>query len=118
MSRKEDIGERIKTMRLARGMSQGDLAAALHCGQSTVAMWEGGQRQPDLDMIDYLADVFNVPPYAILFSEEEIARRIETFSPEEVRLVYAFRMAEPIIARAALEMLENHPAKMEDQRHA
>lgn len=116
MSRKDEIGERIKTMRLARGMSQGDLASAVNCRQSTIAMWEGGQRQPDLDMIDFLADVFNVPPYAILFSEEEIARRIRTLSPEEVRLVNAFRMAEPVIARAALEMLENHPAKSEERR--
>ena len=73
MDRKKAVGERIKTMRLSRGMSQLDLALALHCGQSTIAMYEAGKRMPDMDTIDYLADVFNVPPYAILYDEDEMA---------------------------------------------
>lgn len=72
MDRKKEIGQRIRAMRMSRGMSQFDLAEALHCGQSTIAMYETGKRTPDMDTVDYLADIFNVPPYAILYSESEI----------------------------------------------
>lgn len=76
MDRRKSIGTRIKAMRLSRGMSQNDLADALHCGQSTVAMYETGKRMPDIDTVDMLADIFNVPPYAITYSESEIAEMI------------------------------------------
>ena len=72
MTRKEQIAERIKTMRMSRGMSQQDLANALHCGQSTIAMYETGKRMPDPETIDYMADVFNIPPYSIMYGEDEI----------------------------------------------
>lgn len=114
MSRKKEIGERIKVMRMSRGMSQIDLANALHCGQSTVAMWETGKRMPDLDMVDFLADVFNTPPYAILYSENEIENIIKTtlsFTPNEMYLVEAYRAADETAKAYALEMLLSHPAK-------
>ena len=72
MTRKEQVAERIKTMRMSRGMSQQDLANALHCGQSTIAMYETGKRMPDAETIDYLADIFNVPAYSIMYSEDEM----------------------------------------------
>lgn len=77
MDRKKQIGERIKTMRMSRNMSQLDLANALHCGQSTIAMYETGKRMPDMDTIDYLADIFNVVPYSILYGEDEIIPKDE-----------------------------------------
>ena len=83
MDKKQEIGRRIKTMRLSRGMTQIDLANALHCGQSTIAMYETGNRMPDMETIDYLADIFNVPPYAILYSEKEVMP-IETKEDEEL----------------------------------
>ena len=72
MDRKQKIAEKIKTMRMSRGMSQTDLAIALHCGQSTIAMYESAKRLPDYDIIDALADVFNVPRWSILYDENEM----------------------------------------------
>lgn len=83
MDKKQEIGRRIKTMRLSRGMTQIDLANALHCAQSTIAMYETGSRMPDMETVDYLADIFNVPPYAILYSEKEVMP-IETKEDEEL----------------------------------
>ena len=71
-------------MRMSRGMSQIDLAEALHCGQSTIAMYETGKRQPDMDTVDCLADIFNVPPYAILYSESEVESMIGSGSDDEL----------------------------------
>jgi transcriptional regulator with XRE-family HTH domain len=111
MSRKEEIGERIKVMRMARGMSQMDLAKSLNCGQSTVAMYETGKRMPDLDMVDYMADVFNVPPYAILYSEKEIEEMI-SITPTERRLISAYRAADERARSDAMATLLSHPANV------
>lgn len=110
MSRREEIGERIKVMRMSRGISQLDLAKLLNCGQSTVAMYETGKRMPDLDMVDFMADVFNVPPYAILYSEKEIEDMI-SISQTERRLLSAYRSADDSAKRFALQLLENNPVQ-------
>ena len=115
MSKREEIGERIKVMRMARGMSQMDLAKALNCGQSTVAMYETGKRMPDLDMVDYMADVFNVPPYAILYSEKEIEDMI-SISEAERYLLLAFRAADERAKEDAMNTLLSHPKVKEKNR--
>ena len=117
MNRKQEIGERIKVMRMSRNMSQLDLADALHCGQSTVAMWEIGKRLPDLDAVDYLADIFNVPPYAILYSEREIMDIMGDYTQEERRVVRAYRNAIPEIRGSIIQFLELN-AMPKKERHA
>lgn len=118
MNRKKEIGERIKTMRMSRNMSQLDLANELHCGQSTVAMYETGKRMPDLDIIDYMADIFNVPPYAITYSEKEISDMIISSAAtiEERRLLAAFRAADDRAKEDALNTLLLHPAEKKEHR--
>ena len=58
---KEELGERIRVARKSRNITQAQLAETLGVGSSTIGMWENGQREPDLDTIEALADVFNVP---------------------------------------------------------
>jgi repressor LexA len=41
-------------------MSQAELAEAVGCAASTIAMYETGKREPDMDTIEAIADVFNV----------------------------------------------------------
>lgn len=109
MSRSEKIANRIKTMRLSRGLSQNDLAIALQCAQSTIAMYETGKRTPDFDTIDNLADIFNVPPYDIIYSEDEIESMIATndLTLDERRLIAAYRSAPCVLQNAALQVLES-----------
>ena len=61
MASKNIIGQRIKTMRLSRGMTQADLAKALDQSQASITMYETGKREPDFETLEALADVFNVP---------------------------------------------------------
>ena len=61
MSGKISLGQRIKTMRLSRGMTQADLARAIDQSQSSITMYETGRRDPDYETLEALADVFNVP---------------------------------------------------------
>lgn len=57
----KDLGDRIKVGRMSRNMTQADLAVLVGVAASTVGMWEQGRREPDLDTIEALADIYNVP---------------------------------------------------------
>lgn len=61
MASSKFIGQRIRTMRLSRGMTQADLAKAINQSQSSITMYETGKREPDFETLEALADVFNVP---------------------------------------------------------
>lgn len=55
-----EFGRRLKELRDSRQMSQEDLAKALHVSRSRIGMYEQGQREPDFEMQEAIADFFNV----------------------------------------------------------
>lgn len=54
------LQEKIKELRMNRGISQKKLADAIGVAQSSVNYWEKGQRTPSVDAAQKLADYFNV----------------------------------------------------------
>ena len=66
-----DFKLRLYTMRKSRGLSQLELAEKLGVSRSTVAMWEKGAREPNIDMLEAIADVFNVPLNSLISSDKE-----------------------------------------------
>lgn len=60
MDNKQILGQNIRNYRQLRGMTQTQLANALGCASSTVAMYETGKREPDMDTIEAIADIFNI----------------------------------------------------------
>lgn len=54
------LGIRLKELRKTRKLTQPQLAEKLNVGKSTVAMWETGDREPDYNMLQKIADFFNV----------------------------------------------------------
>lgn len=77
------IATRIQTMRMSRGISQTDLAKKIGVSRSTIAMWEIGSRVPNWDMVEALADVFNVRASAIYEDDD----------PNEEREIWELREA-------------------------
>jgi transcriptional regulator with XRE-family HTH domain len=61
-----NIGEQIKALRLENKISQKLLAEHLGLTQSTIANYENGIRQPNLEMLVALSDFFNVSTDFIL----------------------------------------------------
>lgn len=55
-----DISERLKELRIKKGYSQSELADKLHVSKSTISMIELGSRKPSYEMMELLADFFNV----------------------------------------------------------
>lgn len=50
---------RIKELRIATGLRQGDLAQTLNVTQAAVSAWELGRREPDLETLRRIAEIFN-----------------------------------------------------------
>ena len=51
---------RLRELRKSRNMTQPQLAQLLGIAKSTVSMYENGRREPDLETLEAIADIFNV----------------------------------------------------------
>ncbi len=54
------LGARIAALRRAAGMNQSQLAEKLQISTSAVGMYEQGRRQPSLEILAVLAEIFGV----------------------------------------------------------
>ena len=68
----EEFGIHLKTMRKSRDMTQKDLGDAIGQSAASIGMYENGQRMPDRETIEAIADVFNVGTHSLLFTEPTI----------------------------------------------
>lgn len=57
---KLQIGEKIKTFRRARGVTQEQLAEVLNVSNQSVSRWESGVCYPDLELLPAIANYFEV----------------------------------------------------------
>lgn len=52
--------ERLRELRLEKGLSQTKLAKTFGVDFRTISNWENGVRKPDIDMLVVIADYFEV----------------------------------------------------------
>ena len=55
-----DLGNRLKTLRLKKGLTQKELAIQIRVTKSTVSAYEKGERKPPYETLVLLARIFNV----------------------------------------------------------
>ena len=55
------FGIRLQSLRKQDNLTQLQLATALGVKKSTIGMWENGNREPNFEMLESIADYFNVP---------------------------------------------------------
>ena len=90
---------RIKDLRLGRGMRQPDLADLLNCTAMTVSRYERGEADPDLVTIHRLCDIFGCSADYLLGRSPLPSPEL---TPEEEDLLLSWRRATPEI-RAIVE---------------
>ena len=61
-----ELGEKIKALRIERGLTQEQLAAKLYVSRTAVSKWETGGGTPNLDSLQALARLFEVSVDALL----------------------------------------------------
>ena len=55
-----EFGEKLRTLRREKGLSQEELAAMVGVSRQALSKWEAGQSRPDLDKLLALSDIFSV----------------------------------------------------------
>lgn len=68
------FSDKFKELRKSRNLSQQQLADYLHTSKSSVNMYERGEREPGLEMLEAIADYFNVD-MDYLMGKAEIANQ-------------------------------------------
>jgi transcriptional regulator with XRE-family HTH domain len=103
----------IKDIRLRKGLTQADVAAALGVSSVVYSRYETGKRQPSIDMLIQMADIFGVT-VDFLLGRQDIED--STLSDYELQLLIASRKADERAKQDALNMLLAHAAntKTED----
>lgn len=62
---------KLKNIRNSRKITQGELAKALGVSRSTIGMYESGVREPNFEMLEAIADYFNINMSDLIDSEKE-----------------------------------------------
>lgn len=78
-----DFANRLRELRMSKGLSQGDLANKLGVSKSRISMYEVGSRQPDFEMLERIADYFNVD-IDYLLGKENVSTYVMTPEQKEV----------------------------------
>lgn len=92
-----NFSERLKDLRMQKGLSQIELAKKIGLSNSTISMYERGEREPDFETLDLIGDFFNVDVNYLLGKEvgstyyldpqaAEMAK--EVFEREEMRVLF------------------------------
>lgn len=80
-----EIGERLKDLRTQKGLSQAELAKKLNLSKSTISMIEVGSRNPSYEVLEMIADFFNVD-MAYLLGEETQSRFFMDYATYDVAM--------------------------------
>lgn len=105
---------RIKELRIEKGILQSDLAKRLKMGQATVSNWETGRHEPDQNALLEMSKIFDASiDYILGNSDIKKAPSLEDagLSAEEAELLKLFRAAPEALQDAALRVLEANQKK-------
>ena len=95
----------LKDIRTRKGLTQSEVASALGISAVVYSRYETGTRQPSVDTIVQLANIFGVTVDYLLGRQEF---ETSTLSEEELHLLIASRNADERAKQDALNLLHAH----------
>ncbi|MEG1264791.1 MAG: helix-turn-helix transcriptional regulator [Clostridia bacterium] len=84
-----DFHHNLKALREARGVTQEALADGIGVAKSTISMYEKGNREPNFETLEALADYFNVNLALLL--DDHAQTRSAGLSEDEALLILNYR---------------------------
>ena len=88
------------------GLSQAELAEKIGVGRSTIGMYENGNRQPDFETLEALADFFNVNMSTLLGEPDNKPWPTPVYTPEKQQLLNLVDGMTDDQAEKALELIK------------
>lgn len=99
------VGENIKKLRTLRNMSQAELAEAIHVKRQTISSWEVNRTEPNMGMVELLADALGCRKSDIIGEDSTAPRVTSKLSFTEDQLIRAFRVADASRKQIIMEIL-------------
>ena len=81
------FGDRLKLLRNRKGLSQAEFAKQIGVSKSSVNMYERGDREPNFETLEAIADYFNVD-LDYLMGKSEIENRAQFMHLEKTSLPF------------------------------
>lgn len=95
----------IKEIRNRKGLTQAEVAAAIGVSPVVYSRYETGSRQPSVDVLVQMADIFGVTVDYLLGRQDVESSTLSSF---EVDLLVASRNADERARQDALKILDAH----------
>jgi transcriptional regulator with XRE-family HTH domain len=73
------IHENLKSLRIANGLSQLEVADTINVARQTVSSYETGRTQPDLETLKRLAELYKADLHDVLYGGNRLQRRVKLF---------------------------------------
>lgn len=106
-----NFGDRLRSLRARMGMSQLEFAKQVKLSKSAVNMYERGEREPSFEVLEKIADYFNVDiDYLLGKSDVENKNRLcidpkFELSSSEHELILKYRQLDPVTQSRVLNYL-------------
>ena len=108
------FGDVLKALRLRRGFTQEDVAKGTQLSKSVISMYETGSRKPSFEVLEAIADFFNVDMNTLTDTKPMDAQpsantdlsaipNIEPYNPTMVPIVGTIAAGTPILAEENIE---------------
>jgi len=100
--------KRFKYLRQSNNLAQGQLARLIGVDRSTISSYESNMRQPSLDTLSRIADVFGVSTDYLLGRTDTLAFETLALNGEEKAILYklAFMLSEKKMRLSQLQEQE------------
>lgn len=97
---------RLKEIRIKKGFTQTQVAQMLNCSTTVYSRYETGDRQPSIDVLISLSQIFNVSIDYIVNNPREISSSIAPLSELDTELLHRFHAADQYDQIAVLRTLK------------
>ena len=81
----EKTGKLIRELRMEKGLTQQELASALHVSQTAVSKWESGKSLPDISLLEPVSEILDVSITDLVMGESAAGRDASGGAPDGIR---------------------------------
>lgn len=109
------FGDRVRTYRKAKGLTQEALAKAIGVSKTTITGYELGYREPDVEKIKLLSDALGVTGDDLLNTGFSKTKKAPSLSDEAMRMARDYDKLDNWGRQAVRDLTDTELARMEDE---
>lgn len=105
------LGKKIKEARLKLGLTQEELGNLINVTKTSVCCYENGTRNPNVETLQDLCNVLNLPISALFSGEFHVRDSVKLYNSDETKFMYELRKN----GRLHTYVTQNNPKKVVEE---